>query len=464
MARRGTGNKPALNLSPSTPTQAAGASPAANMTPNGGGPNTPTLEPIPMNDLSGNLDNLNIAGAANEDTSFFPRSGQQSPKPRGRKALGADAGTTPATTRRNPSAAGAQAGTPGTVNFEGGKGARKLTPLKTAGEPTTNQPSPSRGQRSPLRRHLVRANASFHADADIVATPPPGGRAAQQLDKIVQGTTVDPNSAGRRAYRLATQLPTSPNDVPTPATKKKHPVNKRQQRAMANKPQQNLVPSSPAKGSSTDGTTSPTHAKRSIISPEKPPEIPKLTVVLDLDETLVHSIFHNGADSLYRQHENRQKSVRSDRVQSFHLKLADGDAVTVNKRPKLAAFLKAMQEEFHAQVFTAALSCYAEPVLNRLDPKRSIFKRRLYREGCTPTGTGAFAKDLSLHFKDLSRVVLVDNNPVSLMRQPDNGLLVPSFFDDPNDDVLPTVLDFLRQLSKEKDIRPVIRKMRENSA
>ena len=50
------------------------------------------------------------------------------------------------------------------------------------------------------------------------------------------------------------------------------------------------------------------------------------------------------------------------------------------------------------------------------------------------------------------------------MRQPDNGLLVPSFFDDPQDDVLPTVLDFLRQLSKEKDIRPVIRKMRENSS
>ena len=115
-------------------------------------------------------------------------------------------------------------------------------------------------------------------------------------------------------------------------------------------------------------------------------------------------------------------------------------------------------------VLTAALSCYAEPVLNRLDPKRTIFKRRLYREGCTPTGTGAFAKDLNLHFKDLSRVVLVDNNPVSLMRQPDNGLLVPSFFDDPQDDVLPTVLDFLRQLSKEKDIRPVIRKMRENSS
>ena len=317
----------------------------------------------------------------------------------------------------------------------------------------------------------MRANNSFNADTDLVATPP--GR-TQVLDKIVQNTTVDPTNAGRRAYRLATQLPTTPNqqqslDIKTPNTitpgkSKTTPLVNRTtligQRTKANTPS-TLVPTSPSSTQNESASQSPTHAKRALIEPDKP-ELPKLCVVLDLDETLVHSIFHNGQDTLYRQAENR-KAARGGRVPSFNLKLADGDAVTVNKRPKLAEFLKAMETEFHAQVFTAALSCYAEPVLNRLDPKRTIFKRRLYREGCTPTGTGAFAKDLNLHFKDLSRVVLVDNNPVSLMRQPDNGLLVPSFFDDPQDDVLPTVLDFLRQLAKEKDIRPVIRKMRENS-
>ena len=256
----------------------------------------------------------------------------------------------------------------------------------------------------------------------------------------------------------------TPNTVTPGKSKTMNPVANRStpmgQRTQANTPS-TLVPTSPSSTQNEAASQSPTHAKRALIEPEKP-DLPKLCVVLDLDETLVHSIFHNGQDTLYRQAENR-KAARGGRVPSFNLKLADGDAVTVNKRPKLAEFLKAMETEFHAQVFTAALSCYAEPVLNRLDPKRTIFKRRLYREGCTPTGTGAFAKDLNLHFKDLSRVVLVDNNPVSLMRQPDNGLLVPSFFDDPQDDVLPTVLDFLRQLAKEKDIRPVIRKMRENS-
>ena len=431
-----------------------------NLNTNNNNNNNNTLAPISANELS---------GGAND--TFF-RSGQQSPKPRGRKKV-----AVPSTNKN------ANAGTPGTTNRllddNVGRGSR-LTPIQTgnlnnnANNQGGNNISPSRGQRSPLRRHLVRANNSFNADTDLVATPP--GR-TQVLDKIVQNTTVDPTNAGRRAYRLATQLPTTPNQQQnldtssnnTPKTvtpgkskaqlKNTHTTPMGQTRKV-NTPS-TLVPTSPSSVNNEIASTSPTHAKRAIIQPDK--QLPKLTVVLDLDETLVHSIFHNGQDTLYRQAENR-KLARGGRVPSFNLKLADGDGVTVNKRPKLAEFLKAMETEFHAQVFTAALSCYAEPVLNRLDPKRTIFKRRLYREGCTPTGTGAFAKDLNLHFKDLSRVVLVDNNPVSLMRQPDNGLLVPSFFDDPQDDVLPTVLDFLRQLSKEKDIRPVIRKMRENSS
>ena len=125
--------------------------------------------------------------------------------------------------------------------------------------------------------------------------------------------------------------------------------------------------------------------------------------------------------------------------------LDDGDRVTVNKRPHVDEFMRALQApEFEAHVFTAALDSYAAPVLDRLEKAEGskLFKRRMYRDSCTPTGMGTFAKDLDTLYPDLSRVVLVDNNPISLMKQPSNGILVPSFFDDPSDDVLPTVLDF----------------------
>lgn len=36
-----------------------------------------------------------------------------------------------------------------------------------------------------------------------------------------------------------------------------------------------------------------------------------------------------------------------------------------------------------------------------------------------------------------SSMVLVDNNPVSFLAQPSNGVPVPSFYDDPEDDALP---------------------------
>ena len=190
-----------------------------------------------------------------------------------------------------------------------------------------------------------------------------------------------------------------------------------------------------------------------------------LIVVLDLDETLVHSTFHGSGARMYRQIEKRKSKIRRS-CESFSLVLDDGDRVTVNKRPQVDDFMRALQSpEFEPHVFTAALASYASPVMDRLesDMGRKLFARRMYRDSCTPTGMGTFAKDLSTLYGDLSRVVLVDNNPISLMKQPSNGILVPSFFDDPNDDVLPTVLDFLRSLADAPDVRPVLRALKSDS-
>ena len=173
----------------------------------------------------------------------------------------------------------------------------------------------------------------------------------------------------------------------------------------------------------------------------------------------------NKKKNRYRQIEKRKSKIRRQ-CDSFSLILDDGDRVTVNKRPHVDAFMKALQgPEFEPHVFTAALASYASPVMDKLeaDQGRQLFARRMYRDSCTPTGMGTFAKDLDTLYGDLSRVVLVDNNPISLMKQPSNGILVPSFFDDPNDDVLPTVLDFLRSLAEAPDVRPVLRALKSDS-
>ena len=125
--------------------------------------------------------------------------------------------------------------------------------------------------------------------------------------------------------------------------------------------------------------------------------------------------------------------------------------------------MRALQApEFEAHVFTAALDSYAAPVLDRLEKAEGskLFKRRMYRDSCTPTGMGTFAKDLDTLYPDLSRVVLVDNNPISLMKQPSNGILVPSSLTIPRM-TLPTVLDFLRSPADAPDVRPVLRALKD---
>lgn len=59
----------------------------------------------------------------------------------------------------------------------------------------------------------------------------------------------------------------------------------------------------------------------------------------------------------------------------------------------------------------------------------------------------------------MSRTVLVDNNPLSFICQPTNGVLVASFFDDPNDTALTSVMQLIRHLDRAGDVRPILKDM-----
>lgn len=75
---------------------------------------------------------------------------------------------------------------------------------------------------------------------------------------------------------------------------------------------------------------------------------------------------------------------------------------------------------------------------------------------------GAFLKDLSvlgLESTDMSRTVLVDNNPLSFICQPTNGVLVASFYDDPADTALASVMQLIRHLDQAGDVRPILKDM-----
>lgn len=69
---------------------------------------------------------------------------------------------------------------------------------------------------------------------------------------------------------------------------------------------------------------------------------------------------------------------------------------------------------FNLVVFTASVQEYADPVIDWLESERKFFSARYYRQHCT-FRHGAFIKDLSFVEPDLSKVMILDNSPLSYM-------------------------------------------------
>lgn len=192
---------------------------------------------------------------------------------------------------------------------------------------------------------------------------------------------------------------------------------------------------------------SPQHTPVQYLLPEaKAQDSDKICVVIDLDETLVHSSFKpvNNADFII--------PVEIDGV--VH-------QVYVLKRPHVDEFLQRMGELFECVLFTASLAKYADPVADLLD-KWGAFRARLFRESCV-FHRGNYVKDLSRLGRDLRRVLILDNSPASYVFHPDNAVPVASWFDNMSDTELHDLLPFFEQLSRVDDVYSVLRQPRPGS-
>jgi CTD small phosphatase-like protein 2 len=171
-------------------------------------------------------------------------------------------------------------------------------------------------------------------------------------------------------------------------------------------------------------------------------QYPRKTVVFDLDETLVHCV-----EDVSRAHI------------AVPITFPTGERLIagVNIRPYARECLAAVSNFCEVVVFTASQRCYADQVLDYLDPNRTAISLRLYRDSCVTTD-GVYIKDLRiLGNRRLQDIVIVDNAAYSFGYQLDNGVPIIAWYEDPRDRELYNLVDYLRSVTLAEDIRPVNR-------
>lgn len=185
-----------------------------------------------------------------------------------------------------------------------------------------------------------------------------------------------------------------------------------------------------------------------ISSPSSPvvvksePVRPRKTLIFDLDETLIHC--------------NENQAGPCDARVPVVFPSGERIEASINIRPYARELLVEMAEHFEVVIFTASHSCYANPVIDHIDPQKVVAKR-LFREHCSVLGEGLFTKDLTvLKNRQLKDIILVDNALYSFFMNLGNGVSILPFYHNKKDVELLKLKPFLLNLRDAEDVRDVV--------
>ena len=164
----------------------------------------------------------------------------------------------------------------------------------------------------------------------------------------------------------------------------------------------------------------------------------KKCLILDLDETLIHSTFH---------------VVLPEAHWILTLDLgnpAGPESVSVCMRPYALEFLAKLAPYYELVIFTASIAAYANAVIDHLDPTGAYISHRLFRDSCVFL-RGQYIKDLTMLGRPLKDVFILDNSPISYLFQPHHAVPISSWYSDPTDRNLLSLIDPLIELATQED-------------
>ena len=163
----------------------------------------------------------------------------------------------------------------------------------------------------------------------------------------------------------------------------------------------------------------------------KSPNKKKLTLILDLNETLIN----------FKYEENGEGYVRI--------------------RPFLFGFLEEISQLYELIIFTSSEKEYADSVIEAIEHERTYFDHVFYRQHTIIVGND-FVKDLTRIGRPLNSMIIIDNMPQNFKLQKENGILIKPFWgEETNDRTLYDLIPILLDIAKEGgDVRYALNKYR----
>ena len=145
------------------------------------------------------------------------------------------------------------------------------------------------------------------------------------------------------------------------------------------------------------------------------------SLILDLDETLVH----------------------------FKINNEDENEGVLQIRPGVVPFLEQVGKYYELIVFTAATQDYGDLLIDAIEENNLYFEHRFYRQHTIIIGND-FVKDLNRIGRPLDKIIIVDNMPQNFRLQKENGINIKAFWgEDADDNALEELGIILTNIAKE---------------
>ncbi len=194
-----------------------------------------------------------------------------------------------------------------------------------------------------------------------------------------------------------------------------------------------------------DSSTEPAKESTPLSITLRSPDLPRLLVLFDLDETLIRTDIDGEPWGPF--------------TADFELRLGfeNTKRFKVSVRPFVRQLLETLARFCDLGVFTASKAGYADSIIDVVDPNQ-VISRRYYRTDCERQQGVGYVKVLQSlgNDIDLSRTVLVDNFVSCFSRNIANGIPILPYYGDKSDTQIAHLIPFIIHLNGHQDVRLAI--------